>query len=124
MQSALSPAPSTADGHDEANKRRLFEVCVLALAMTSMSFILRGGIAANLEASYFASIDRANAAGMVSQALGAVFLTFALTLFFGSALIDAIGMRNVLIICAGSFIVGTTLVITADSISSGEGVFT
>lgn len=125
MQSSISAeAPAIADGHDDANKRRLFVICVCALVTTSMSFILRGGIAQNLQTDYFDAIDKAHAAGMVGSALGAVFLTFALTLGFGSALIDAVGMRNVLLICAGSFISGTTLVITADKIASGSAVFT
>jgi hypothetical protein len=46
---------------------------------------------------------------VVGSALGAMFLTFALTLAFGSPLIDAVGMRNVLLICAGSFVSGATL---------------
>jgi len=125
MQSSISAAaPATADGHDDANKRRLFVICVCALVTTSMSFILRGGIAQDLQTTYFDAIDKAHAAGMVGSALGAVFLTFAATLAFGSPLIDAVGMRNVLLICAGSFISGTTLVITADKISSGSGVYT
>jgi MFS family permease len=102
----------------------LFVVCVCALVTTSMSFILRGGIAQSLQTDYFDAIDKAHSAGMVGQALGAVFLTFALTLGFGSALVDAVGMRNVLLICAGSFISGTLLVIGADKIASGQGVFT
>lgn len=124
MESTISAAPAIADGHDDANKRRLFVVCVCALVTTSMSFILRGGIAQSLQTDYFDAIDKAHAAGMVGQALGAVFLTFALTLGFGSALVDAVGMRNVLLICAGSFISGTLLVIGADKIASGQGVFT
>jgi MFS family permease len=124
MESTISAAPAIADGHDDANKRRLFVVCVCALVTTSMSFILRGGIAQSLQTDYFDAIDKAHSAGMVGQALGAVFLTFALTLGFGSALVDAVGMRNVLLICAGSFISGTLLVIGADKIASGQGVFT
>src|SRR6188768_3051277 len=125
MESTISAAPAVvAAGHDDANKKRLFLICVCALVTTSMSFILRGGIAQSLQTDYFDAIDKAHAAGMVGEALGAVFLTFALTLAFGSALVDKVGMRNVLLICAGSFISGTTLVISADALASGHGVFT
>jgi MFS family permease len=125
MESTISAAtPATAAGHDDANKKRLFLICVCALVTTSMSFILRGGIAQDLQTHYFDAIDKAHAAGMVGSALGAVFLTFAGTLMFGSPLIDSVGMRNVLLICAGSFISGTTLVISADKIASGPGVYT
>ena len=124
-QSTVSTAPAAiAAGHDDANKKRLFLICVCALVTTSMSFILRGGIATSLQTDYFDAIDKAHSAGMVGSALGAVFLTFAATLLFGSPLIDAVGMRNVLLICAGSFVTGTTLVISADKISSGPGIYT
>ena len=125
MESTISSAaPAIADGHDDANKRRLFLVCLCAIVTTSMSFILRGAIAQDLQSVYFDQIDKAHSAGMVGSALGAVFLTFAATLAFGSPLIDAVGMRNVLLICAGSFLTGSTLVITADKISSGPGIYT
>ena len=126
MESTISTsdAPVIAQGHDDANKKRLFLVCLCAIVTTSMSFILRGAIAADLQVAYFDQIDKAHSAGMVGSALGAVFLTFALTLAFGSPLIDAVGMRNVLLICAGSFLLGSTLVITADKLASGSGVYT
>ena len=124
MESALSPAAATADGHDDANKRRLFLICVMALTTTSMSFILRGAVAGDLGKTFFDAIDKAHSAGMVGSALGAVFLTFAATLAFGSPLIDAVGMRNVLLICGGTFLTGTTLIVAADKISSGPGVYT
>lgn len=126
MQSSISTAsaPAVADGHDDANKKRLFLVCLFACVTTSMCFILRGAIAHDLQVAYFDPIDKAHAAGMVGSALGAVFLSFALTLAFGSPLIDAIGMRNVLITCAGSFIAGTALIVTADKLATGAGVYT
>ncbi len=122
--SSLPPAPAAlAAGHDDANKKRLFLICVCALVTTSMSFILRGDVAPDLQTSYFDAIDKAHAGGMVASALSAVFLTFALTLAFGSPLIDSVGMRNVLLICGGSFITGTSLIVLADKISSGPGVY-
>jgi MFS family permease len=125
MESAISTAPAAvAAGHDDANKKRLFLICVCALVTTAMSFILRGAIAQALQTEYFDAIDKAHSAGMVGSVLGAVFLTFAATLLFGSPLIDALGMRNVLLVCAASFLTGTTLVIAADKIASGPGIYT
>jgi MFS family permease len=125
MESTISTAdaPAIADGHDATNKKRLFVICVTALVTTSMTFILRAGLGADLQASYFDAIDKAAAGGMYGQVLGAVFLAFAATLLFGSPLIDAVGMRNVLLICAGSFIAGSLLVISADKLASGTGVY-
>lgn len=128
MESMISAAPADApvlaDGHDDANKKRLFLVCLCAIVTTSMSFILRGAIAQDLQTAYFDQIDKAHSAGMVGSALGAVFLTFALTLAFGSPLIDGVGMRNVLLICAGTFLGGSTLIMAADKLTTGEGMYT
>jgi MFS family permease len=125
MQSSISAAeaPALADGHDDANKKRLFLVCLFACVTTSMCFILRGAIAHDLQVAYFDQIDKAHAAGMVSQVLAAVFLSFAITLAVGSPLIDAVGMRNVLIACGISFISGTTLIMTADKLASGGSIY-
>ena len=73
MESTISAeAPAIADGHDEANKRRLFLICVCALVTTSMSFILRGDVAPDLQTTYFDAIDKVHAGGMVASALSAV----------------------------------------------------
>jgi len=124
MESTISTAPAlVAAGHDDATKKRLFLICVTALVTTSMTFILRAGLGADLQSTYFDVIDKAHAGGMFGEVLGAVFLAFAATLLFGSPLIDAIGMRNVLLICAVSFIGGATLVMIADKISSGPAMY-
>lgn len=119
-----NPAPAAlAAGHDDANKKRLFVICVCALVTTSMSIVLRSSLGPALQASYFDAIDKSRGGEMYSGVLSAVFLTFAIALAFGGALIDLIGMRTMLILCAASFIGGTTLVVTADKLSSGMGVY-
>ena len=100
-QSSLSTAPAVvAAGHDDANKKRLFVICVCALVTTSMSIVLRSSLGPDLQASYFDAIDKARGGEMYSGVLSAVFLTFAIALAFGGALIDLIGMRTMLILCA------------------------
>jgi MFS family permease len=124
MESALSTAAAApAEGHDAANKRRLFVICVMAITTTSMAFGLRSSIAADMKTSLFDPINAAHSAEMLGSALGAVFLTFAITLAVGSPLIDAIGMRTVLFICGATFIGGTTLIVMADKLSTGPGVY-
>ena len=115
---------TTTDGHDDANKRRLFLICLLACVTMSMSFVLRSSIAQDIQTHLFDPIDPLHSAGLVGAALGVAFLGFAITVAVGSPLIDAIGMRTVLLLCALSFISGTTLTILADRISSGAGVYT
>src|SRR6478735_1533349 len=117
-------APTIAYGHDDANKRRLFLICLLAITTTSMSFVLRSSIAQDLQTHLFDPIDPLHSAALVGSALGVAFLGFAITVAVGSPLIDAVGMRTVLLLCALSFIAGTTLTIFADRISSGAGVYT
>src|SRR5689334_11901430 len=107
----MSSALPTPDGHDDANKRRLFLICLFAITTTSMSFMLRSSIAADLQTSLFDPIDPLNSAALVGSALGVAFLSFAITVALGSPLIDAVGMRTVLLLCGLTFIGGTTLTI-------------
>ncbi len=115
---------TTADGHDDANKRRLFLICLLAIVTTSMSFVLRSSIAQEIQTSLFDPIDPLHSASLVGSALGVAFLGFAITVAVGSPLIDAVGMRTVLLLCGLSFITGTTLTVLADRLASGRDVYT
>jgi MFS family permease len=124
MESALTASAPVADGHDAANKRRLFLICVMAITTTSMAFGLRSSIAGDLKTTLFDPINAAHSAEMLGSALSAVFLTFAITLAVGSPLIDAVGMRTVLFICGGTFLAGTTLIVAADKLAAGESVYT
>lgn len=121
--SAATPVHTTAEGHDEANKRRLFLICLLACVTMSMSFALRSSIAQDIQTNLFNAIDPLHSAALVGSALGVAFLGFAITVAVGSPLIDAVGMRTVLLMCGASFVAGTTLTILADRISSGPGVY-
>ena len=109
-----------ADGHDDANKRRLFLICLFTITTTSMSFVLRSSIAQDIQTRLFDPIDPLHSAAMVGSALGVAFLGFALTVAIGSPLIDAVGMRTVLLICGVSFISGTVLTILAGTIAPGN----
>lgn len=123
MESALTASAPVADGHDAANKRRLFLICLMAITTTSMAFGLRTSIAGDLKTTLFDPINAAGSGGMLGSCMAAVFLSFAITLAVGSPLIDAVGMRIVLFICGASFLGGTALVVGADKISSGTGVY-
>jgi len=114
---------STEYGHDEANKRRLFLICLVTITTTSMSFVLRSSIAQDIQTHLFDPIDPLHSASLVGSALGVAFLGFAITVAVGSPLIDAVGMRTVLLLCGLGFISGTLLTIFADRISSGAGVY-
>jgi uncharacterized sodium:solute symporter family permease YidK len=55
---------------------------------------VRANIAPDLQTDIFDQIDMANSAALVGEALGITFTGFALTLLFGSALVDVIGMKK------------------------------
>jgi MFS family permease len=118
------PTAASAPTHAGINVRKLFVLCCLCLATTSMSFALRTSIAGDLKAQLFDSINPLNSATMVGDVLSYAFLGFAFWVFLGSAFVDAIGMRNMLGLCGLSFIVGPLLVIGADRIASGPGTAT
>ncbi len=50
---------------------------------------------------------------MVGEALGATFTGFALTLLFGSALVDLIGMKRMLLLSALGYIAGSVGLLVA-----------
>ncbi|HTA19796.1 MAG TPA: MFS transporter [Polyangia bacterium] len=103
------------------NTRRLFVLSCLCLATTSMSFILRGSIATDLKTQLFDPIDPIHSATMLGDALGWAFPGFAFMVLIGSAVVDYLGMRNLLMLCGINFIVGPLLTIMADRIAPGAG---
>ena len=82
------PSPVTATAHAGINVRKLFVLCCLCLATTSMSFALRTSIAGDLKAELFDPIDPLTSATMVGDVLSCAFLGFAFWVFLGSAFVD------------------------------------
>jgi len=103
------------------NPRKLFILSCLCLATTSMSFILRGSIASDLKTEVFEPIDAIHSAALLGDALGWAFPGFAFMVLIGSAIVDFLGMRNLLLLCGANFILGTLLVVLADVIAPGGG---
>lgn len=94
-------------------RRRLFLVANLAIFMIGLGFAVRANIASDLQTSMFDALDLAQSASMVGEVLGATFIGFALTLLFGSALLDHVGMKRMLLLASLGFMIGSSLVITA-----------
>jgi fucose permease len=118
---------STSAANDAAtlaglNPRKLFILGCLCLATTSASFILRTSIAQDLQTQLFEPINKLTSAAMVGDGLKYAFLGFAFTVAIGSALVDFMGMRNMLTACGLSFIVGTLLTVTAGGDDPGTPV--
>jgi len=101
------------DGNEARNARRLFLASNLSIFMIGLGFAVRANIAGDIQGDIFNVIDLANSGTMIGQVLGATFIGFALTLLFGSALVDHLGMRRMLLFSAFGYIGGSAIVLLA-----------
>lgn len=97
----------------QIDRRRLYLIGNLSIFMIGLGFAVRANIAPNLQQEIYDKIDLANSASMVGEALGATFTGFALTLLFGSALVDLIGMKRMLLLSALGYVLGALGLLTA-----------
>jgi fucose permease len=95
------------------DRARLFLIANLSIFMIGLGFAIRANIAGDIQTSLFGLLDLARSGTMIGQVLGATFLGFAFTLLFGSALVDRLGMRRVLLFAAFGFIGGSAVVLAA-----------
>lgn len=105
------------------DRGRLFFTANLSIFMIGLGFAVRANIASSLQRDIFDRLDLSHSAGMVGTALGATFTGFALTLLFGSALVDLIGARRILIFAALGFIGGSALVWLASYLPLGTSTY-
>ncbi|MCX2976454.1 MFS transporter [Candidatus Marimicrobium litorale] len=106
------------------DRKRLYYVGNLSIFMIGLGFAVRANIASNLQAEIYDKIDLANSAAMLGEALGATFTGFALTLLFGSALVDLIGMKRMLLLSALGYIAGAFGLLAASMMDVGATVET
>ncbi len=89
------------------NRQRLYLVGNLSIFMIGLGFAVRANIAPNLQSDIYDQIDVATSATRVGEALGITFTGFALTLLFGSAIVDRIGMKRMLLLSALGYLAGS-----------------
>lgn len=106
------------------DRKRLYYVGNLSIFMIGLGFAVRANIAPNLQADIYDKIDLANSAAMVGEALGITFTGFALTLLFGSALVDLIGMKRMLLLSAIGYVAGSVGLLAATMMPVGPSVET
>ncbi len=104
------------------DRKRLYYVGNLSIFMIGLGFAVRANIAPNLKEDIYDKIDLVNSATMVGEALGATFTGFALTLLFGSALVDLIGMKRMLLLSALGYIAGAVGLLWATTLDASGGV--
>lgn len=97
----------------DSNRRLLFFLSNLAIFMIGLGFAVRASIAGDLQSDLFNGLDLARSAAMVGEVISATFIGFALTLLFGGALVDRVGMRLILLLAALAYIAGSAAVVAA-----------
>lgn len=106
----------------QIDRKRLYYVGNLSIFMIGLGFAFRANIAPNLQADIYDQIDLAHSASMVGEALGITFTGFALTLLFGSALVDLIGMKRMLLLSALGYVAGSVGLLVATTMPVGPTV--
>jgi MFS family permease len=109
-----------ADG--PVDRKRLYYVGNLSIFMIGLGFAVRANIAPDLQSQIYDKIDPINSAALLGQALGITFTGFALTLLFGSALVDLIGMKRMLLLSALGYITGSVGLLAATVMPVNETV--
>ena len=104
------------------DRRRLYHVGNLSIFMIGLGFAVRANIAPNLQGEIYDKIDLANSAAMVGEALGITFTGFAFTLLFGSALVDLVGMKRMLLLSALGYVLGSAGLLAAATMPVGPTV--
>jgi MFS family permease len=89
---------------------RIFIVTLLALFTAGAAVSLRAVTAIHMRTDYLDAIDKVRAGEMLGTVLGAAFIGFALTLFFVSPVLAAIGFRRALIAAAALLVAGFVMV--------------
>ncbi|MFL3655595.1 MAG: MFS transporter [Halioglobus sp.] len=106
------------------HRKRLYHVGNLSIFMIGLGFAVRANIASNLQEDIYDKIDLVNSAAMVGEALSATFMGFALTLLFGSALVDLVGMKRMLLLSALGYIAGAVGLVFATTMTIDSSVET
>ncbi|HMB72821.1 MAG TPA: MFS transporter, partial [Gammaproteobacteria bacterium] len=124
MQDSLEAATLTA-GHaiDGLDRRLLFFVGNLSIFMIGLGFAIRAGIAGDIQADLFDPINPATSGTMIGQVIGATFIGFAVTLLFGSALVDHLGMKRMLLFSAAGYVLGSAVVAAAAIMPLGPSTY-
>ncbi|WP_444904713.1 MFS transporter [Microbulbifer sp. ANSA002] len=102
--------------------KRIFLVGNLSIFMIGLGMAVRTVIATNLQEDIYNHIDLANSTTMLGEAIGITFAGFAFTLLFGSALVDLVGIKRMLMLSSIGYVVGSLLIIAASMVTPGEGV--
>jgi fucose permease len=108
--------------YSERNRFLLYFICCLAYFTIGFHFSMRSSIAGSLR-GIFDAIDPLNSSKMLGSALGVPFLGYAITIFFISPFIDAIGMGRLMRLAGILIVVGSVVVVAAPSLASSMELY-
>jgi MFS family permease len=118
------PAAERGSPHEpRLDRKRLFLIANLSIFMIGLGFAIRSNIGGDIRAGLFEQIDLARSGAMIGDVLGATFIGFALTLLFGSALVDHLGMKRMLLFSAFGYVAGSLVVLTASVMPVSESTY-
>ena len=113
-----TPLPYAAvDRHASYDKRRIFIISVIALVTAGVSASIRGNLADVFQHQFLDALYPANSATKLGEILGIPFAGFALTIMFGSPILDFFGMAKLLALSSFCFISGTSIVLFTPQLS-------
>ncbi len=112
------------DRHAGYAKGRLLFVSSLALVTAGIAFAMRADTASDLQAIYLTPLDNAHSAEMIANVLGIPFLGFAFTIALVSPVLDVVGMRPFLPLSGLLIGIGSLVMVFADHLATGAGVYT
>jgi MFS family permease len=126
MSASIAGQSSTGksvDQHAGYQKSRLFFASSLALTMAGINASMRANTASDLQKVFLEPIDSIRSAEMLGSILGLPFLGYAVTIAIASPLLDYIGMALLLPMSGVMFSIGMSIMIFADSLASGPGIY-
>ena len=106
----------------DKNRFLLFFVCCLAYLAIGFHFSIRSNIAENLR-EIFNGVDQLNSSKLAGSALAVPFLGYAITIFFVSPFIDAIGMGRLMKLSGLLIVIGSIMVVAAESVASSSQLY-
>ncbi len=105
------------------DRNKLFILSVIALVTAGMVFSIRASILGDLQKAFFDTTDPVHAATMITAAAGVAFLGFAISIFIGSPLCDALGMGRLLTLSGLFFLIGTLTTLFAGKIAGAVSIY-
>jgi len=107
----------------ETPKERLLKIAEVGKGISSMIFTIRILIAINIQREIFEPLDYSRSGELTGSVLGAASLGAAVSLFFGSALLDLTGMKFLFTSSCFTIAAGVLMVIFGGVLFDGYSVY-